>query len=89
MYKKILNKKAAVGETITWTAATLIIIGILIIFLVLSSLLSKMKVINTFEVKSDIGDDSPVLSIKTALAHQLAGNSNKEIIDGILEEKNG
>lgn len=85
---KPLNKKAQIGETITWTAATLIIIGVLIIFLIFSSLLSKLKVINTFEIKSDIEDESPVFSMKTNLAHYSAGNLNKEIIDGILEENN-
>jgi ABC-type sulfate transport system permease component len=85
---KLLNKKAQIGETITWTAATFIIIGILIIFLIFSSLLAKIKVINFNEIKSDVSDESPVFSMKTNLAHISAGNLNKETIDGILEEKN-
>lgn len=91
MSNKFLNKKnkmGAVGETITWTAATLIIIGILIIFLIFSSLLAKVKVVNISAIKSDVGEDSPVLAMKTVLAHILAGNKDKENIDNILEEKN-
>ena len=85
---KPLNKKAQIGETITWTAATFIIIGILVIFLVFSSLLAKIKVINVNEIKSDVDDESPVFSMKTSLAHCSIGNLNKETIDGILGGNN-
>jgi len=89
MSNKFLNKKGAVGETITWVVATLIIIAILIIFLFLSSLLAtKIKILNLDDVKSDVDEDSPVLAIKTALAHQIMINENRELIDNILEEKN-
>lgn len=88
MYKKILEKRGAIGETITWTVATLIIIGILIIFFVISSLMAKLKTINFSEVKSDIEEISPVLETKTLIAHNIAENKNKESIDKILEEWN-
>ena len=86
MYRKILDKRGAIGETITWTAATLIILGILVIFLVLSSLLANLKVVNSYNVKSDIGD-SPVLEVKTSIAQDI-NSENKEKIDETLKEWN-
>lgn len=86
MFKKILKKNGAIGETITWTIATLIIIGILIIFFVISSLMAKLKTINFSELKSDVKEMSPVLETKTLIAHDLAENKNKEFINKILEE---
>lgn len=86
MYRKILDKRGAIGETITWTAATLIILGILVIFLVLSSLLANLKVVNSYNVKSDVGD-SPVLEVKTSIAQDI-NSENKEKIDETLKEWN-
>ncbi len=40
----MLNKKAQVGETMTWIVATVIIIVILILTIYTSSVLSKLKV---------------------------------------------
>jgi hypothetical protein len=88
MCNKFFNsQRGAIGETITWVPGTIIIVALLIIFLIFSSLLAGIKVVNISEVKSDV-DDSPVLSVKTSLAHQLAENKNKEIINNLLEEKN-
>lgn len=88
MYRNILKNRGAIGETITWTVATIIIIGALIIFLVLSSLLAKVKLINLREVKSDVEGESPVLAMKTSISHDIADEKNKEQIDNILEEWN-
>jgi hypothetical protein len=82
------NRKAAIGETITWFAATIIIIGALIIFLLLSSLVAKIKVLNSEEVVSNVGEESPVLVVKTLIAHDIADDRNKEVIDNTLEEWN-
>ncbi len=80
------SKKAQVGETTAWIIATLIIIGILIIFIYISVLMAKVKVINVGNLKSDLGKESQVLSMKTTLSHVLVNNKNKEIIDNILKE---
>jgi len=48
---KIKNKKAQIGETMTWVFATLIIIAILIISIYLASLLANTK--KTFTLGSD------------------------------------
>ena len=49
------NKKAQVGETMTWIVATVIIIVILILTLYTASVLGKMKVAkyDPFETKID------------------------------------
>jgi len=89
MQNNKFNKKAQIGETLTWGVATLIVIGILIVFLFFSSVLAtKTKILNIDDVKSDVEEKSPVLSIKTALAHYIAEDRNSEIINKILEEKN-
>lgn len=94
MYRNILNKNflrnrfGSEGETITWTGATIIIIGALIIFLLLSSLVAKIKVLNSEEVVSNVGEEFPVLFVKTLIAHDIADDRNKEIIEDILEEWN-
>jgi hypothetical protein len=85
----LLNKKASIGETLTWIPATLIIVAALVIFLILSGLLAKMKIINIHSIKSDVEEDSPVIEMKTVLAHISAGDKNREIIDNILGEENG
>ena len=82
------NRKAAIGETITWIPATLIIIGALIIFLLLSSLVANVKVLNSEEAISSIEKESPVISAKTLIAHDIADEKNKEDIDNILKELN-
>lgn len=84
-YRKI-GKRAQVGETITWIVATLIIIGILLIFIWISILMSKVKVIGIGNLKTDLTKESVSLNVKTSLAHQIANNKNKEIIDNILKE---
>ena len=44
----MLNKKAQIGETITWVVATVIIIFVLIFFLFGASMLAQTKNVGTF-----------------------------------------
>lgn len=74
-----------IGETVTWIIATLIIIGILIIFLVVSSLMSKVKAVRVGDVGTDL-KESTLVQQKTSFAYQLTNNKNKEIIENILKE---
>ncbi len=80
--------KGQIGATISWVIATVIIIGILIIFIYLSILISKTKIIQTINLQFDVVGKSELLAQKTSFSHQLSGNLNKEIIDKILEEQN-
>jgi hypothetical protein len=83
---KCKNKRGQVGETVSWVIATIVIIGVLIAFLWISSLLSKVKAITAGEVRSDLNKESVVLTGKTSLAHKLENNKNKDVIDNLLKE---
>jgi TRAP-type mannitol/chloroaromatic compound transport system permease small subunit len=80
------KKKGQIGETVTWIIATLVIIGILIIFILVSSLMAKIKAIHVGDVKTDM-KESNLVKEKTSFAYQLTNNKNKDIIENIL--KNG
>jgi len=82
-YKK--SKKAQVGETVSWVIATLIIVGILIIFLFVSVLMSKAKFVRIGNVETDL-KESNLLKEKTSFAYQLTNYKNKDIIENILKE---
>ncbi len=80
------DKRGQIGETLSWVIATLVIIGILVIFIWISVLMSKVKTIGIGDVRTDLGKESAVLNEKTALAHQLENNKDKEIIDNLLKK---
>ncbi len=86
-FNLIKNKRGDISKTITWIVATVLIVGVLILFIYISSVMSNIKVVKVGEINSDIGKESLVLSVKTSLAFN-RNNTNKEIIENILEEKN-
>ncbi|MCL5018223.1 MAG: hypothetical protein M1416_00440 [Candidatus Pacearchaeota archaeon] len=88
MLRSKSDKKGQIGETVSWIIATIIIIGILIVFIYISILISKTKIIQTLSIQFDVAEKTESLNQKTSFSHQLAGNLNKEIIDNILEEAN-
>lgn len=80
------NKKAQVGETITWVVATIVIIGVMIIFLFISSLMAKLKSIGIGDLNPTLEKSNP-LTTKTSLAEQL-NSQNKDTIENILNKNN-
>lgn len=82
------DKRGDISKTLTWIVGTIIIVGVLIIFIYISSVMSNIKVIKGGDVTSDLNLDSQVLSMKTSLAYKI-NNIDREIIDNALEEKNG
>lgn len=82
-------KKAQIGETITWVLATLIIIGAVLIFIWISFLMSKSRIIGVGDVRTDLGKESEQLTTKTSIAEQLTNNENKSMIEDILKKQNG
>ena len=80
------NSKGQTGETITWVIATIVIIGILILFIYGSTLMGKAKNIVGGEVNAGLSAKSLVLAEKTSLAHQIAQNKDKGVIDSIIKE---
>jgi hypothetical protein len=80
------NNKGQTGETITWVIATLVIIGILILFIYISTVMGKAKTITGGEANAGLPAKSLVLSEKTILAHQISENKSKGVIDNIIKE---
>jgi len=88
----LMNKKGQIAESVTWIVATMIIVVTLIVFIFISTTLSKGKVLE--EVSTGIGklflsDDAGDISrldIKTKLALSKDEN-NLEVINGWIEEK--
>jgi len=79
------SRSGQIGETVTWIIATLVIIGILIIFLVVSSFMSKIKAIHVADVETDM-KESNLVKEKTSFAYQLTNYKNKDIIENILKK---
>jgi preprotein translocase subunit SecG len=88
------SKKGQIAETVTWVVATIIIIVTLIIFIFLSTSISKAKVltisggtnsVEKFFLSKDAGEISR-LNIKTIFAFSLNSN-NQEKINGWIENE--
>lgn len=84
------NKRAQVGETLTWIVATIIIIFILLIFIYASVALGKAKAINPKKVKfKDLGEDGKKeitwIEAKTILAKQI-NSQNENSIDNWINQ---
>lgn len=84
----IKNKKGEIGETINWIVATIIILGILLVSVYITSIMSNLKIIREADVTSDLKSDSQVLEMKTSLSLRI-NNIDREKIENALEEKNG
>lgn len=72
------NKKAQVGETITWIIATIILIGILIVFLFISVSLSKLK---SFKADIKVNSEESVdwIELKTEMAYSINSENKNRI----------
>lgn len=79
------NKKAAIGETMTWIIATLIILVVLSIFIYGSHLLGKFKYVSSGEIEVEDGKD--LLKTKTDVALSKNRANTNRIKTWILQEK--
>ncbi|GBE19806.1 hypothetical protein BMS3Abin17_00535 [archaeon BMS3Abin17] len=82
------NKKAQIGETMTWVVATIIVIVTLIIFIYASTLLGKTSEITRENYNVEVDKQADWINTKTSLAHEVANNKNKEVIDNWIKEEN-
>jgi len=84
------NKKAQVGETLTWLVATLIIIGALLLFVYFSIALANVKSIDSGNIKTKTeelsGKDVNWIEAKNEMAFS-RDNSNEQIIGEWINEK--
>jgi hypothetical protein len=77
------NKKAQVGETLTWAIATIIILVVLILFIYASIGLAKTKKIGSESIifgESGSSEENNWIILKNSLAFSL-NDKNKEIIE--------
>ncbi|MCK9595598.1 hypothetical protein M0R19_00205 [Candidatus Pacearchaeota archaeon] len=81
-----LGKKGQVGETVSWIVATLVIVGILLIFIYFSTLIAKTKLIELRDFKFGSEEKIDLLSQKNSFAYNITNNKNKELIENILKE---
>lgn len=77
------NKKAQIGETMTWIVATIVIVVILIISIYISSLLGETKNIVSYD---DFDRENDLLMEKSVLAYFLAGE-DRTILDKIEQQE--
>jgi hypothetical protein len=85
---KIYSKRGQIGETVSWLIATLVIIGILILFIWASVLMANVKGVSIGNLQTDLAKESLVLTEKTALSNVIMDNKNKDTIDNILQNEN-
>ncbi|MCX6749426.1 MAG: hypothetical protein NTW17_01625 [Candidatus Pacearchaeota archaeon] len=78
------NKRAQMGETITWVVATVIIIAVLIFSIYLASLLANTR--KTLVFASEERSEDIVME-KSLFAYFLADESQREIIYNELKKK--
>ena len=88
MLKYNFGKKGQIGETVSWLIATLIIVGILILFIYASVLMANVKGVSIGNLQTDLSKESLVLTEKTNLSNVIMNNKNKDTIDNILQNEN-
>lgn len=72
------NKRAQVGETVTWIIATIVLIAILIIFLFISVSLSKVKLFNV-NIKANSEESADWINVKTDIAYSINSENKNRI----------
>jgi hypothetical protein len=89
--KRILsNKKAQVGETLTWMISTIIILVLLIIFVYSTLAFAKAKNIKTSSIdfgKADSSDKINWMNLKSEIAFSINDQNEKVIREWINEVK--
>lgn len=75
----MMNKKAQVGETITWIIATVVLIVVLIVFIFISSTLAKEKSLQV-NLKNNLEDSFDWIDSKTQMSYSI-NSVNKNRID--------
>lgn len=78
------NKKAQVGEFLTWVIATIVLIVVLIIFIYASSILSATKYLKV-NLSDDSGESVDWVTSKTQFAYTIS-SMNKNRIQGWISQ---
>jgi len=85
------NKKAQVGETLTWIVATLVILGVLFIFIYASVAMAKAKSMNSIKIKDHVSSlinvEEDWIQVKSEMALSRNSENNQKIVSWINEIK--
>lgn len=85
------NKKAQLGETLTWIVATLVILGVLLIFIYASLVLAKAKSLNSIKVKEHVGtllgEDADWIKAKSEMALIRNPENQEKILEWINDQR--
>ncbi len=85
--KILTNKKAQIGETITWVIATVIIVVVLLLFIYAAIALGKLNSVDSSGVKIKVGSSSiDWINTKTQLAENINNANLNSINAWILQE---
>jgi flagellar biosynthesis protein FlhB len=82
--ENMTNKRGQVGESVTWIIATIVLIGILMIFIFISVALSKTKSLEV-GLKEGAEDSADWINSKTQMAYSISA-SNKNKIQGWISQ---
>jgi len=87
LYRKKINKKAQLGEAITWVVATIIVFVILVIFIYAANAMGKLRsyFVSGGQASNEVGS---MLKTKTELAFNL-NNQNKIKIENWIKGVGG
>lgn len=80
------NRRAQVGESVTWVVATIILIIMLIVFIYASILLSKIKYLK-FDIKTSSQSSVDWINSKTQIAYSINSNNKNKIEEWISQEQ--
>ena len=83
------NKKAQIGETITWVPAVIITILILIVSLYITVIISKAKEISSLDFVSDGEYYTNTINLKTEIALTIDSTNKEKIEKWISEVEDG
>ncbi len=83
----VKNRKAQIGESISWVVATLIIIFVLLIFVYFSVILSKTKSLKLETKETSEDSSSNWIDTKTEIAYQI-NSANKNKIENWISQEN-
>ena len=80
------NKRAQIGETISWVVATILLVVVLIIFIYASVALSEVKNIKSGS-KENSEDSADWVNSKTEIAYSINADNKNKIAEWIMQEK--
>jgi hypothetical protein len=87
MYSNIKNKKAQIGETMTWTVATVIIVIVLMIFMLSVSLIAGKKNV-AFDLGNFVEDQGSDIAVQQMLFSILKYDTgNGKTIGRLIDNK--